>query len=847
MQRKVRAKTVAFADPASIVVPETEIIDVATDRYTEFLIASNERAVPDIRDGLKPVHRRVLLGFKDTGASATSRHYKAALLVGVIMGDYHPHGDVAIYDAAVKMSQDFAMRYPLLEGSGNFGSIDGLGAAAMRYTEMRTSPVGDELLRDLENREAGIVDWGGNYSNEKDEPHCLPSHFPQLLSNGILTGIGTGYSAMWLPHNLREVVDAIVAVIKDPSLPAAAISRYIKGPDFPTGGIVMGTAGFESALETGKGTVVLRAKIVIEENPRETLLVITEIPWQKEKTALREAIGATMVKDKNGRAQIEGIALPPEDQTGNDWLTEMRIVVTLKRDANPKVVANQLYKYTSLQTSFTYNQMAYVNGYPKLVSIREAIDYYIAHQFDVMTRLTKYRRRKALAALEIQEAYILADKYADKIVPMARAAANRAEIEAKLPSIIPGINANQCAVIAGMALYRFSKIDTAGAKEQIVKLRAEIAEYDRLLGSRAAMTELLLKDLHDIRERFGDDRRTEINASDSGEIKTLEELVPDEACWLTLSASGLVARLPESAFKSQKRGASGVNAAKSDEDPIIQATKTRTRERVWLLTDRGNLFSARVLDIEEVGRGARGTNVRRFLSLAEGEMPIRLVTPPADLSGEVVFATANGKVLRAKAGDFVNLNRDGLVAIKLVNGDRIVSAGLAHAGMHLLGVASDGYAVRFTLDDPKRGVPIQGRGSQGVASLSLGVGASVVSLTPIEANDKRDLALVLSNGRGKKSAIGGKDGYPVQGRAVRGVRTVDLATASKGQKAVGVVFAAPIADDSQVLFTTSASKVISMAGSEIKRQGRATAGVITVNLSASARNPETVTGGTCVQ
>jgi DNA gyrase subunit A len=254
-----------------------------------------------------------------------------------------------------------------------------------------------------------------------------------------------------------------------------------------------------------------------------------------------------------------------------------------------------------------------------------------------------------------------------------------------------------------------------------------------------------------------------------------------------------------------------------------------------------------VLDIEEVGRGARGTNVRRFLSLAEGEMPIRLVTPPADLSGEVVFATANGKVLRAKAGDFVNLNRDGLVAIKLVNGDRIVSAGLAHAGMHLLGVASDGYAVRFTLDDPKRGVPIQGRGSQGVASLSLGSGATVVSLTPIEADDKRDLALVLSNGRGKKSAIGGKDGYPVQGRGVRGVRTVDLATASKGQKTVGVVFAAPIADDSSVLFTTSASKVISMAGSEIKRQGRATAGVITVNLSASARNPETVTGGTCVQ
>jgi DNA gyrase subunit A len=846
MPRKVRAKTVDFADPDSVVVPETEVMDVATDRYTEFLIASNERAVPDIRDGLKPVHRRVLLGFKDNGATATSRHYKAALLVGSIMGSYHPHGDASIYDAAVKMSQDFAMRYPLLEGAGNFGSIDGLGAAAMRYTEMRTSPVGDEMLRNLEDLKADVVDWGGNYSNERDEPRCLPSRFPQLLSNGILTGIGTGYSAMWLPHNVREVVDAIIAVIKDPTLPAAKIAHYIKGPDFPTGGMVMGSAGFESALETGKGSVTLRAKMVIEENPRETLLVITEIPWQKEKTALIEAIGATTAKDKNGRAQIEGIA-SVEDHTGNDWLTEMRIVITLKRDANPKVIANQLYKYTSLQTSFTYNQMAYVDGYPKLVSIREAIDYYIAHQIDVLTRLTKYNRRKAATALEVQEAYILADKYADKIVPMARAAANRAEIEAKLPSIIPGITTNQCSVIAGMALYRFSKIDTAGAREQIIKLRAEIAEYDRLLGSKVAMTELLISDLRDIRERFGDDRRTEINAGDTGEIKAVEELIPDEACWLTLSASGLVARLPESALRAQKRGASGFNATRNDEDPILQATRTRTRERVWLLTNRGNLFSARVMDIEEVSRGARGTNVRRFLSLAEGETPVRLVIPPTDLSGEVVFATANGKVLRAKASDFTNLTVAGLVAIKLVGDDRIVSAGLAHAGMHLLGVTSNGYAVRFALDDAGHGVPIQGRGSQGVASLSLGAGATVVSLTPIEAADKRDLALVLSNGRGKKSAINGKDGYPLQGRGVRGVRTVDLVTASKGREAVKVVFAAPIFDEEQVLFTTSASKVVSMAGSEIKRQGRATAGVITVALSASARNPETVTGGTCVQ
>ena len=359
------------------------------------------------------------------------------------------------------------------------------------------------------------------------------------------------------------------------------------------------------------------------------------------------------------------------------------------------------------------------------------------------------------------------------------------------------------------------------------------------------MTDVLLADLKDIRERFGDDRRTEITSGEAGEIKTLEELIPDEPCWLTLSTSGLVARLPESTFKVSKRGTTGVNAARNDDDPLIAALRLSTRAKVWLLTSRGNMFVARVTDIDEVARGARGTNVRRFLGLAEDEIPVRLLGVPEEFSGELVIATALGKVLRTKASDFSNVARDGLIAIKLLPGDRIVSAAMASAGCHLLGVSSDGYAVRFLFDDTKRGVSIQGRGSQGVASLSLGAGATVVSLLPIAAADKRDLAIILSNGRGKKSPISGKDGYPLQGRAVRGVRTVDLATAAKGASTVSVVFAAPVSDEEQIFFTTSAGKVVAMAASEIKRQGRATAGVNTVSLG-TGRNSETVTGGTLV-
>jgi DNA gyrase subunit A len=822
-----QAVAAAVANAAAEKIPEIEIADIAADRYTEFLVASNERAVPDARDGLKPVQRRILLSFKDNAATATSRHYKSVKIVGDTLGRYHPHGDSSVYDAAVTIAQNFAQRYPLIDFQGNVGSIDGDPAAAYRYTEMRPSHVGDELLRDLENRQAAIVEWGGNFTNEYDEAYVLPGRFPALLTNGIMAGIGTGYSSMWLPHNLREVIDAVIAVIEKPSSTHLEIAKHIKGPDFPTGGTVVGIEGFRQALETGRGSVTLRAKIAIEESGKETKLIVTEIPWQKEKTQIVEQIIAATEKDKNGRSKIDGIA-DVADESGKEWRVDMRIAITLKRDANAKLVANLLYKETGLQSSFTYNQMAYVDGYPELLSMRDAIGHYVAHQIDVLTRRTKWRKLKAEEALEVQEAYLLADKHANELVPLAKKSANRAELEEKIPSIIKGATKRQCEVIAGMPLYRFSKIDTEGVKKRIAELTVEINEYKRLLGSDAAMRELLIGELREIKTKHGDERRTEIDAAGSAELKNLDEMLPDEPCWFTLSNAGLISRLAPTAFRVTKRGASGVSAAAREDDPIVQVNAGRTRDRIWIITNQGNLFSARATEIDEVGRGTRGTNVRRFLSLAEGEAPVRIVIPPADLkTGELLIATAGGRILRSALTDYANLNAGGLRAIKLVGADTVVGATLALPKGDVITVSSDGYGARFALDD----LPIQGRGAQGVTAMKISAGARLISAHTLAVKESRELLIIASNGRGKRTSLGE---YPQKGRAIRGVMAHDLSGAGKGAK-VEVAVAIPVAPDDLAVLATASGQVVATPVSEIRKAGRVTAGVSIVAVASGDR------------
>jgi DNA gyrase subunit A len=826
-------------NPEEIEISETTVNDIAAVRFSEFLVASNERAIPDIRDGLIHVDRRILLGFKDNGASATSRHFKSVKIVGDVLGRYHPHGDGAVYGAAVGLAQHWKTRYPLIDFQGNLGSIDGDSAAAYRYTEMRTSFVGDEMLRDLENRSASTVDWGGNFTNEYDEPYVLPARLPLLLANGH-NGIGTGFASRWLPHNLREVIDAITAVIDNPKLKTEKVGDYIKGPDFPTGGTVMGLDGFRQALVSGgsdaddKGAkpaaVVVRAKVAVEEDGRETRLVVTEIPWQVQKEDLVAKIIACTDKDEKGNVRIAEIS-DVADQSGQDWQTDMRLVITLKRDANPALVLAKLYQYTQLQTSFSYAMFAYVDGYPERLNFKTAIDHFIAHQLDVLTRRTQYRRRKALEALEVQEAYLLADKHSNELVPLAKGSKDRAELEGKIPGLIPTATPRQCEVIAGMPLYRFSKIDTGAVRDRIAELRTEIAEYDRLLASDTAMRGLLKDELRDMRTKHGDERRTILSneaASSAVELKSIDEMLPDEPCWITLSYAGLVGRLPANAFKVQKRGGAGVATAKSEEDPIGQALTASTRSRLLLVTDKGNLFALRASEIDQIARGGRGTNVRRFFTgMAADERVVRIVLPPVEPAADacLVLVTAAGKAKRTALAEYAKITSGGLRTLNLADGDRVVGAFIAGEGAEIIMTSSDGYSVRFPISE----VSLQGRVAGGVAGMKLAAKATVVAADPVAPGDKRDYLVVASTGRGKRTRL---TEYPTKGRAIRGITTAMLGSAS-------VAFAGPVGEGDTVLLLSSSGKAVAMEAVEIRRAGRATAGVACVALGSG----ETVSAG----
>jgi DNA gyrase subunit A len=810
-------------------IPEIEVRDVAVERYTEYLVASNERAVPDVRDGLKPVHRRVLLALHDAGATSTSRHYKSAKIVGDTLGRYHPHGDVAVYDAATKMAQDFALRYPLIDGQGNFGSIDGDGAAAYRYTEMRLSKIGDEMLRDLETRAAQIVPWGGNYTNELDEPYVLPARFPQLFANGILTGIGTGYSSMWLPHNLKEVIDALVAILDRPDLPPDALLRYLKGPDFPTGGVVVGLDGFRSAVTTGRGTITVRATMATETIGRDPAIIITAIPWQQEKATIIAEIVLAANPKGCGSA---GCRVPPMtdivevvDESGNDWRTEMRIVVRLRREARPeRVVAGLLrHRHTKLQTTFTYNQMAYVDGYPALLNMKEAMAAYLDHQLSVLTRRTTWRRARALDALEVAEAYNLAAVHANALVPLARRSANRTELERKIPTVIPSATPRQCEVIAGMALYRFSKIDTETTKRRIAELRAEIAEYDRLLASKAAMVDLLKRELKEIRSRYGDDRRTQIVLDDAETVVSFDELLGDAPCVLAGVASGAIARWDPAVVG--RRRAKDV----ATPEPVVDLAAVALRDRVLVITDGGFGYAVRVSEIEATKPSDRPTSLRRLVKIDDGARIAAIVRLPSDGGGELALATAKGKILRTRLTEAVPTTAAGLKLISVAPGDRVVGAAIVATTDHVVLVASSGYATRYPVDK----VPIQGRGSQGVTAMAIDPGVSVAAMVVVEPTDRRDLLLVCADGRGKRLSL---SAIAPKGRGTKGVIAIDR------RKGPPVVAAAIAADDETLWIATTDARLVPIPVATLRRQRTTTAGSVFVESAVVSASVLSGTG-----
>ena len=828
----------AAAEPRE--VPSIDIVGLGERTAPVFGALANLRAIPDARDGLIPVRRRILFTADARGYGPEGGFHKSAKLVGEVMGTYHPHGDQSIYGALVRLAQDFALRYPLVAPQGNFGSSDGDGPAAMRYTEVKLAPIGALLCRDIADPAAGIVDWTDNYDGTAKEPMLLPARFPVLLACGT-DGVGWGDSTTVLPHNLRELLDAAVLLVGDPAAPTERLAKALPAPDFPGGAAIVANDDWAAILETGRGRVVARAAMHTEPallgRRQTTALVVDELPYQVSGAALIEKI-ETLVNEGEDRRSLAGIVADVRSESSEGT----RIVIVLEPGVDPErgtaaVLAATAIgtKGAGLQKSYTVDQRVLADGLPVVMGTRGILLAWTGHQMDVLTRRTRWQLERARAQLELEEAKTVAHGNAEALVKLVKAQGSEAEITAAITARYR-VTERQAAFIANLPLKTYGKLSMDAVEAAIARLRAAIAEYERLLASRDAMAAQLVVEIREIRARFGDDRRTRLELGQGAAIKSAEELLPDARCLVTVSAAGLLSRLPEGAFRATRRGAGGVAAAaKPDEDPLVAVTAANVRDRLWLLTDRGNLFGLRAADLDETARGGRGTNPRRFLGMAEGERVVAAVPAPAD--GALVLATAAGKVLRTRVADYANLTSGGLRAIGLAAGDRLVAALGAPDDAHLLAISSDGYAARFALAE----VPAQGRGSGGVAAMKLGPGAAVVAMAAVAPDDPRDLALVLANGRGKRSRLAD---YPAKGRATRGVVTVDLGAAAKGG-AAAVAFAAPVAEADMVLATTTRSRAVLMAATEVKRQGRATAGVITVALSASARDPEAVAGG-CV-
>ncbi len=809
-----------------------------------FGLAALERAIPDVRDGLIPVRRRILFGADEMGLRFAGKTRKSAQLVGEVMGKYHPHGDSSIYGAIINMAAPYEIRYPLLVGQGNMGSIDGDPAAAMRYTEVKLSALGEQIVRDLENARAAIVDWGRNYSEELAEPATLPSRFPVLLANGT-TGIGYGDATFILPHNLRELISSACALIDDPALPIEQLAKLLPGPDFPGGSLIVGNDDWTQILETGQGRIIARARMHVEQEARETRLVVTELPFGLQrgfKDNQNPGVEGRIVERVNGQGYtgkpvepaLAGIVADVRNESSREAGT--RLVIVLEKGVTPERAAAALFRYTDLQSAYSVSQKVSSPAGGGLAVVermgtRHILLRYAAYQFDVLTRRTRYQLERAIDALALEEAIIVAHGNAEELVRMAKVAANREALATAIETTYaarldpaPERRRRQAEFIADLPLRRYAKLDMDGTRERIGRLRIEIAEYQRLLGARDAMNGLLKTELGEIATKFGDDRRSEIDLNASAEVPSQDDILPDEPCYLVVTASGLVARHAATAFRAQKRGGAGATATKGDDDPIVSLIGASTRDRLWLLTDAGNLFGLRVADIDEVPRGGKGTNVRRFLSIGTDEKVVRAVRPPADGAGEVVIATANGKVLRSRISDYANLNAAGLKAIGLAGADRIIAAVTAAAGVQLLFVTSDGYAARWDIDD----APINGRGSQGVASVSVGAGATVVSMDVVTPADPRMVLTIGTTGKGKRTKLAE---YPTKGRAIRGVRAMDLVAVNGATPRVA--FSAVVSPRDDVILATRAGKAIVTGTDEIRAAARDTAGVAVVTPVAN--------------
>jgi DNA gyrase subunit A len=767
------------------------------------------RALPDVRDGLKPVHRRVLFGMHEAGMQPGRPYKKSARVVGDVMGSFHPHGDVAIYDTLVRMAQSFSLRYTLVDGQGNFGSIDDDPPAAMRYTECRLARIATEMLRDID---ADTVDFVPNYDESRREPLVLPSRFPNLLVNGS-AGIAVGMATNMPPHRLGEVVDAIVALIDDPEISVEQLLKHVKGPDFPTGGIIVGRQGIREAYRSGRGRIVMRARAHIEElRGGKTAVVVTELPYGVKKG------GDGGVIKKIADLVHEKVLTEISDLQDHSDRTGMRIQIELKRDAIPQVALNKLYKHTSLQTTFGYNAVALVKGVPRTLSLLELVQEYLDFQREVIVRRSKYELRQAERRAHVLAGYLIALDNLDAVIELIRsssdadAARNGLMKKFKLSEV-------QAQAILDLRLSRLTQLERQKIESEYGDLQERIAELRTILGDQAKIDGLIREELLEIRSIYGkrDDRRTEIVAGES-ELE-LEDLIAEEDMVIAITRSGYIKRLPVTAYREQRRGGVGVMGMELKEDDYIEHLfVASTHDYILFFTNVGKVYRLKVHELPLGSRQSKGRAIVNLLPFRQDEQVRAVIQTREFTEAEyLVFATRNGLVKKTRFADYnTPLRADGIIAIKLREGDELVGVRHSTGADDILLVSHKGQAIRF---DEKLARPM-GRSTSGVQGMRLRSGDEVIAIEI--ARDDMDLLVVTENGYGKRTRIAD---YPVKGRGGLGVKTIQLIEA-KG-KLVGV---RAVRDGYQVMLISNEGTVIKIPVDDIRRMGRSTQGVIVMRL-----------------
>jgi DNA gyrase subunit A len=803
-----------FADAGGRIEPRELEQEMRTSFLDYAMSVIVSRALPDVRDGLKPVHRRVLYSMHEAGLQPNRPHKKCATVVGDVMGRYHPHGDTAIYDTLVRLAQDFSMRYPLVDGQGNFGSIDGHPAAAFRYTECRLTRLATEMLRDID---ADTVDFGPNYDESRREPLALPSRFPNLLLNGA-AGIAVGMATNIPPHNLTEIVDAIVAMIEKPDLDVTGLMRHVKGPDFPTGAVIVGRSGIRDAYRTGRGRVVMRARAHVEEQKNgKTAIIVTELPYGVRKQGEGGVIEKIqqLVDDKvltEIATHDDALADHSDDRTG------MRIYVELKRDAIPQVALNKLFKHTPLQSTFGYNAVALVAGVPRTLSLLELIQHYLDFQREVVTRRSKFELRRAEERAHVLQGYLKALDDLDAVIALIRGSADPDEARAGLMSQFE-FSEIQAQAILDLRLQRLTGLERKRIQDEYDDLQERIGELRAILGDEARIDAVIKDELLEIKEIYGknDERRTEIVAGE--EELELEDLIAEEDMVIAITRSGYIKRLPVTTYREQRRGGIGVMGMDlKDEDYIEHLFVASTHDYLLFFTSVGKIYRLKVHELPLSTRQSKGRAIANFLPFRENES-IRAVVATRDFKEAeyLVLATKDGVVKKTRFEEYnTPLKADGIIAINLRPKDEVIGVIHSSGNEDLLMVSRRGQAIRFHESEARP----MGRATGGVRGMNLRKGDEVIAITLAE--DDADLLVVTVNGYGKRTRI---EDYPLKGRGGLGVKTVQL-TEERGQLAGARL----VRDGYQVMLISTGGTVIRMPVEEVKRLGRSTQGVIVMRL-----------------